>query len=115
MATAANGSRLVRNELLFREVNEQIERLGASVGVGLVDTTDFLCECGSESCTSLIGMTLVEYEAIRRVPTRFFAVPGHEDPAIERLVEEIAGYVVLEKTGTAGETAAALDPRTRRR
>ena len=115
METAAeNGARLVRNELLFREVNEQIERLGTSTGAAVVEKIDFLCECVDVSCTSLIAMTLDEYEAIRRVPTHFFAVPGHEYPPIERVVEETVDYVVLEKSGNAGEKAAAADPRARR-
>ena len=113
METAAkSGARLVRSELLFRELNEQIERLRTSAGAA-VERIDFLCECTNASCTSLIALTLDEYEAVRRVPTHFVAVPGHEFRAIERVVDEISDYIVLEKHGSAGEKAAAADPRAR--
>jgi hypothetical protein len=37
--------------------------------------------------------------------------PGHLRPEEERVVEERAGYMVVEKVGRAGERAAELDPR----
>jgi hypothetical protein len=58
-----------------------------------------------------IAMTLHEYEALRDVSTHFAVTPGHVLPEEERVVEERAGYIVVEKVGRAGERAAELDPR----
>jgi len=42
---------------------------------------------------------------------RFFVVPGHENPAVEIVVETHATYLVVAKTGAAGSYAARNDPR----
>jgi hypothetical protein len=86
--------RLACNEDVFREVNEGIERgqwpgeRNAPVG--------FRCECARLGCNMLLHLTLADYEQIRSNPRRF--VVG-------------AGYVVVEKTGDAGDEAEHLDPR----
>ena len=40
--------RQARNEALFREVNEQIAKLGERAQAWSPEATDFLCECGEE-------------------------------------------------------------------
>jgi hypothetical protein len=52
-----------------------------------------------------------EYERIRSAPTHFVVLPGHEIPAVERVVERTGGYVVVKKLGHAGEVAQETDPR----
>ncbi len=99
-----------RTQSLFREVNERIEAITSEQRV--VDG-EVLCECAKEQCTASIPLTLEEYEAVRRIPTHFFVVPGHEVPEIERVVEETERYVVVEKFGQGGIAAVRLDPRRR--
>jgi hypothetical protein len=41
-----------------------------------------------------------EYASVRRHPTRFIVVPGHEDGDIERIVGARDGYLVVEKPVT---------------
>jgi hypothetical protein len=101
--------RIAHNETLFREVNERIEAGQWPTGRG--GPAAFRCECGSLRCNRMVELTLEEYEHVRAGATRFVLVPGHEIPAIERVVEREAGYVVVEKDGDAGETAAETDPR----
>lgn len=103
--------RLGRNEALFREVNERIERVSTSLQV---ETERFriLCECGDTSCTEQLEVSLGDYERIRRDPTLFFVRSGHEDPGVEHLVERHGDYDVVRKnTGEAAEIARSLDPR----
>jgi hypothetical protein len=42
---------------------------------------------------------------VREQPRRFFVLPGHQDPQLERVVETHGDYLVVEKTGEAGEVA----------
>ena len=100
-----------RTQSLFREVNERIEEFNRAA---VVDG-EVLCECASKECVELIPLTYDEYEQVRRIPTHFLVVPGHELPEIERAVERTDRYVVVEKYGDAGTTAVRLDPRRRSR
>ncbi len=102
--------RAARNESLFRETNEAIERGQWR------DEPDrlvrFRCECSRLECSEAVPLTLAEYEQVRSSPRRFLLVPGHELPAVEAVVSSTERYVVVEKLDTAGKTAAAADPRS---
>lgn len=102
--------RVIRNEALFRRVNERIEELRE--GVPESELTDFLCECGEAACIERIELTHSEYEAVRSVPDHFALKPGHEHPDFERIVVRRDRYVVIDKVGQAEETAERTDPRT---
>jgi hypothetical protein len=104
------GERAARNEALFRRVNERVEEVNKAFEPILGDS-DFFCECADVDCMEKIRMTLAEYEALRAVSTHFAVKPQHVLPANERVVEQRAGYIVVEKVGRAGERAVALDPR----
>jgi hypothetical protein len=104
------GERAARNEALFRRVNERVEEVNKAFE-SILEDADFFCECADIDCMEKIGMTLPEYEALRDVSTHFAVTPGHFLPEDEHVVEERAGYIVVEKVGRAGERAAELDPR----
>jgi hypothetical protein len=101
--------RIAHNETLFREVNERIEAGQWPTERG--DPAAFRCECGSLGCNRLVELTLEDYERVRASPTHFLLAAGHEIPAIERVVEREAGYVVVEKAGDAADVAEETDPR----
>ena len=101
--------KLALNQVLFREVNEQIRSLSGQFGDG--GTLELICECSQDSCMSLFAVSLEEYEEVRRFPTRFFVAPGHEIPEIERIVASTEVYNVVEKFGAAGPVAVRMDPR----
>jgi hypothetical protein len=110
-SVAAEETRLARNEAFYREVNERVAEV-AEQFEGAETPLGFTCECGASDCAELIEMTLAEYEAIRAEPTRFFVVPGHERPEIERVVERHGAYLVVEKREEdAEEVARETDPR----
>ena len=46
---------------------------------------------------------------MREHPRRFLVAPGHEHPELERVVERHTGYLIVEKTGTAGTVAEQTD------
>ena len=105
---AAREVRLARNEVLFREANELTAGDARDLGG---DVVDFLCECSSRHCVEGVRLSTMQYEHIRASSDRFFVVPGHEVPAIERIVEQHERYLVVEKTGVAGALAERADPR----
>ncbi|HEU5216383.1 MAG TPA: hypothetical protein VFU30_12670 [Gaiellaceae bacterium] len=100
------------NESLFRQVNEQIERLNRDFGAEL-PTMTVVCECASGDCTERVEITTTEYEAVRADPRRYIVLPGHQLPEFESVVESGDGYDVVEKRdGTAAELARETDPRS---
>jgi hypothetical protein len=107
---AGRGERAARNEALFRRVNERIQDVNEAFEP-ILEEADFFCECADLECMEKIEMTQREYEKLRDVSTHFAVKPEHIDPKDERVVEEHAGYIVVEKVGRAGERAAELDPR----
>lgn len=107
--------RLGLNEALFRDVNERLEELGESFGVGN-ERTDFICECGNPGCTERISMTLADYEQVRADPTHFAVRPGHVEEEIEVVVFENERFFVVEKRDPDSvRVVERLDPRSRSR
>jgi len=101
-------ARLAANEAVFRAGNERIDAtLGDSQG-----TTTFMCECGDPQCFQMIDLTTEAYDAVRAHPARFFVVPGHEDlTAGDVVVEEAAGFTIVEKRGAERAIVERSDPR----
>lgn len=106
--------RVIRNEALFRELNERVreieETLTARGVVEPVEFGEYFCECGLEGCTEKIRITDEEYEHVRASPLRFAIVPGHEVDEVERVVTRTERFAVVEKF--EGERELVLsDPR----
>jgi hypothetical protein len=104
--------RLVRNETLFREVNERIEEVATHSSASADHLYDFLCECSNADCTLLLHLTQPEYEQARNEPDTFVVAPGHELPEIERVVSRTERYQLVKKHGEAAEFAEERDPRS---
>jgi hypothetical protein len=99
--------RRARNEILFREANEEIRR--AQTELDLQDgVMPFICECDVEACREVIRLTTAEYEAVRAEPRRFVVAPGHD---AGKIASRNARYHVAEKDGPEGELVEAADPR----
>jgi len=98
-----------RRQSLFRELNERIEELADTFD--LFDSLPIVCECGSTHCDDKIELTVAEYERVRRDPTHFAVLRGHDIAEVERIVEENERFVVVEKFGASAEAAIELDPR----
>jgi hypothetical protein len=111
-ATTRSGREIGQRQSLFREVNERIEEVSDHFDLG--DRIPIVCECANDGCHEQIELTQAEYERLRRVPTHFAVLPGHDIPAAERIVERNSRYVTVEKFGESGIAAVKLDPRRRR-
>ena len=73
----------------------------------------WVCECWRNDCVERVVLTVAEYEQVRAHPGRFLVAASaeHVNPPFENVISREHGHWLVEKFGTAGETAAALDPR----
>jgi hypothetical protein len=114
---AERKDRLARNEVVFREVNERIEKL-MQEGEWLdspappAESLDVLCECGNAECSTPLTLPLADYERVRREPTHFLVAPGHVISEIEEVVATGRGYEVVRKFAGEGVLARKTDPRS---
>ncbi|HZT90516.1 MAG TPA: hypothetical protein VFA05_00605 [Gaiellaceae bacterium] len=105
--------RAARNEEVFRAINEQIEQ-----GVerhGIRGDARFHCECGRASCFEMLDISVAQYERVAAERYRFVTVPGHEDPRVERVVENHETWLAVEKIGEAREQLDRDHPQPRHR
>jgi hypothetical protein len=88
-------------------VNERITELEE------VDPLILMCECGELDCKDALEITPPKYEAIRATGERFFLVSGHEDAAVDRVVEETARFLVVRSSakGATSPATSILAPR----
>ena len=92
--------RIAKNETVFRAANREIEHAGQEAG-GTGQLIEVLCECGRQECDGVITMTVADYDGVHSQADRFAVLEGHESPEIEKVVEERAGYLVVDKFGEA--------------
>jgi len=103
--------RVARNDAAFRVANEEIRSKAAAWNMdGPLPT---LCECADPHCTTLVRVTPRQYEAVRSDSRWFINASGHEvnDQGWSHVISENDRFVVVEKTGEAGEIVEELDPR----
>ena len=85
----------VMNEARSRDVNESIQ--AASDVFGALEATDvYVCECGDASCRDPISLSRNEYESVRAEPTWFAIATNHENPELDRVVEENERFTIVE-------------------
>ena len=97
--------RIAKNEALLRATNREIKQAEQEAGSGTDQPIEVLCECGQTACGGLITLTVAEYEGAHSQGDRFVVLPGHESIEIEKVVEERAGYFVVDKFGEAEDIA----------
>jgi hypothetical protein len=100
------------NQTIFREMNEWTEEGNdARLGVGpRIDA--YLCECSDSRCSDPILLTRSEYESVRSEPIRFAIALNHENPEIDRIVEENERFTTVDKFhGVPARIARRTNPR----
>jgi hypothetical protein len=103
-------ARMARTESAFREVNEAIAQTAVRFDA---DDADFVCECSDPECAHRVTAGLEDYERVREDATQFLLAPGHETPAVERVIERAPGFQIVRKFGaTVERVVRGLDPRT---
>jgi hypothetical protein len=99
--------RAVRNQALFRAVNEKLRALNEALATA-TETFAIACECADSNCIEILNIGPSEYLGIRSEPRHFAVRPGHVYPDLEKIVREAASYVVVEKIATGAEVAELL-------
>jgi hypothetical protein len=103
--------RLARNEAMFREANERVEDINRTFGE-ITGSFEIFCECRDRACTERISVPVAVYERVRGNAKHFLLCVGHEDPEVDRLLEDHETYVIVEKEGDEAERVAEeSDPR----
>jgi hypothetical protein len=97
--------RIAKNEEVFRAANREISRAEQEGGGAADGMLEVICECGRDSCTGVISLTLSEYNAVHSQEDRFVVLRGHQSEAIERVVDDRGAYLVVDKVGQAEEIA----------
>ena len=103
-ALSVSLERLVRNQLVFREVNDRIREV--TEPFDLNGPIDFVCECSREDCMENVSLAVDEYEGVRLRPTLFVIVPGHETPKVDRVVDANERFMLVEKIKLVDEVVA---------
>jgi hypothetical protein len=97
--------RIAKNEAVFRAANLEIESAEREVGGAADEPIEVLCECGRQGCRGVISLNAAKYEGVHSQDNRFVVLRGHESPEIERVVDEHADYLVVDKFGEAEDIA----------
>ena len=100
---------MAENEARFRSANDAIVATARELEVETL--VPFVCECSDAACTEIVRMSVGEYLDVRADPRHFFVRLEHADVAQRAGValRRHDRYVVIRKTGTAGEVAERLE------
>ncbi len=90
-------SRADRNEQAFQAHNQRRVAFEEAGGVWPDEPVPFACECDNAACTRGIELSISDYERAVAPPSQFVVAPGHQDPAVEEVVEEHDAYLVVSK------------------
>jgi hypothetical protein len=108
--------RQVRNETLFRELNERIDAVADDLTFnGVIDDSDvasYMCECANDGCLVELRLSREEYEHVRERPIQFVVSPGHVVADIETVIEANERFVIVEKDPGERAIARATDRRS---
>ncbi len=84
-----------RTQNFFREVNERIANVNAGMSRPDEDSgrlIEVLCECGRQSCATLLRIREDDYELLRSNPIGFVVCVGHESAPVEEVVQRATAY-----------------------
>jgi hypothetical protein len=104
--------RIARNEVLFRDLNERLKEIGATIALQEPEALELFCECGQSDCTEKLTLSASEYEYVRARPERFFVAAGHDAPEVEEVVDQRGPYWIVEKHEEEAQIARERDPRS---
>ena len=125
MSSKPSERRLIENEVVFRQLNEQIQKgieevnqiaaedgqLEYMINHGPGELTlHFYCECSNVDCVDRVEIGLHEYNKIHEDRDLFVVLPGHEVLKVENVVRKEPNYLVVKKHITPPETVAKLKP-----
>ena len=93
----ARKERAAKNEQSFQSYNERRVAMEEAGETPDEEPVPFVCECDDPQCSKAIEIPLGEYEGAVEAADRFVVVPGHQDPAVEVVVESRDNYLIVSK------------------
>lgn len=90
-------SRAEKNELAFQQYNERRAEFETATGLWEAEGVPFVCECDDPDCVQAVQLSPVDYERLTAPADRFIVKTGHEDLAVEVVVDEYADFLVVSK------------------
>src|SRR5215218_4194306 len=102
-----------RNEEVFRTVNQRIDEGAEKHHVE--GQIPFHCECCDASCVEKLSISPQEYERVVEQRFCFVVIPGHQNSAVEQVVQRHPHYFVVEKIGEARTQLEQDHPQQRHR
>jgi hypothetical protein len=88
-----NKTEVLRNQRIFRDVNERIAEITARLEEE--GGAEFLCECGRDDCHATLALDLSDYKDLREQDGFFLVARGHLVEGVDRLVETRDGYELV--------------------
>jgi hypothetical protein len=79
---ASGGERSANHDAFFREVNDRIDEVAATLGDD-DHRYEYVCECVDPTCTERIELSRAQYQSIRTDGARFVLAPGHTSSVLE--------------------------------
>ncbi len=99
--TSPSERRLVENEWIMEALNRRIDERVGEARSEAGDPPDapvaFFCECSDLACRGRIALTPSRFAEIHRDPALFVILPGHENSAIETVVDTWGDHVIVRK------------------
>jgi hypothetical protein len=89
--------RLAENEVIFRQANKDAKDFLEDIGAAHSTLLPFFCECSDTDCRRRIDLSVETYEELHQSKKQFTIIPGHEVPAIEKVVKQTDLYYIVEK------------------
>jgi hypothetical protein len=96
--------RIAYNEDWSRQLNE---RKAEWLENGYM-AAGFRCECWETNCAERIRLSGTDWRKVRSRDNRFVVAPGHISADVETVIEEHAGFWIVDKQGKAGKVAKKL-------
>ena len=93
--------RLVENEQIMESLNqrleERVQEIREEADHDVEAPIRFFCECSDLDCRGRIALEPARFEEVHRDPALFIILPGHENSAIETVVDTWGDHVVVRK------------------
>lgn len=105
--------RLAKNEVVFRQANQQVQKFMQEQNAGKKDKESelhFYCECSNENCRERVMLTPTKYGKLHKNSSQFVIKPGHSVAEVEKVVKTAPDYEVVEKYRSPPSSAAELEP-----
>ena len=84
--------RAAQNEARLRTANELWDSGGALLSA---PESAIVCECVDDACLEKIPLSMLQFLAIESEPNRFIVVRGHESLAVDEIIAERDGFLIV--------------------